>query len=218
MSAGGATLAILGGYGVLFWDFDGVIKESLDTKTRAYLALFEPFGAALAQRVREHHERHGGVSRLEKIPLYLSWAGLQPGAQQVREYCDSFAAAVRQRVISCAWVPGAREYLEANHARQRFVLISATPEEEMKYIIESLGMTSWFAEVHGAPQPKAAAVRSVLQRWACAAQDSLLIGDSIADYEAACSAGVPFLLRRTPLNGELQRRYRGPQCEDFRHG
>jgi phosphoglycolate phosphatase-like HAD superfamily hydrolase len=218
MSSGGATPVILDRYSVLFWDFDGVIKESVDTKTRAYLALFEPFGAELAQRVREHHEHNGGLSRLEKIPLYLSWAGVQPTAQHVRDYCDSFAAAVRQRVIGCAWVPGAREYLRDNNTRQRFVLISATPEEEMKYIIEALGMTSWFHEVHGAPRPKAAAVRSVLQRWACAAENALLIGDSTADYEAACSAGVQFLLRRTPLNGELQRRHSGPQCQDFRHG
>jgi phosphoglycolate phosphatase-like HAD superfamily hydrolase len=213
-----AAPALLSRYGVLFWDFDGVIKESVDCKTRAYVALFEPFGTELSQRVREHHERNGGLSRLEKIPLYLSWAGVQPSAQHVREYCDSFAATVRQRVIGCPWVPGAREYLLANHARQRFVLISATPEEEMRLIIEALGMTLWFGEVHGAPRPKAIAVRSVLQRWAYAAENALLIGDSSADYEAARAAGVQFLLRRTPLNGELQGRHAGPQCEDFLHG
>lgn len=217
MSDGGA-LEILNRCRVLFWDFDGVIKESVDTKTRAFVALFEPFGAELAQRVREHHERNGGLSRLVKIPLYLGWAGLQPSVQRVRDYCDSFAAAVRQQVIGCAWVPGAREYLLANHLRQRFVLISATPEEELQSIVAALGMSSWFHEVHGAPQPKAEAVRSVLERWACPAEDALLVGDSTADYEAACSAGVPFLLRRTSLNRELQRRHPGPQCEDFVHG
>src|ERR1700683_937375 len=160
-------LASLEHYSVLFWDFDGVIKESVETKTRAYVTLFESFGAQLAGRVREHHERNGGMSRLQKIPLYLSWAGVQPTQEQVRSYCVAFAEAVRQRVISCPWVPGAREYLEQHHTRQRFVLISATPEEEMKSIIEALGMTSWFREVHGAPRPKDGAVADVLQRWAC---------------------------------------------------
>jgi phosphoglycolate phosphatase-like HAD superfamily hydrolase len=205
-------------YRVLFWDFDGVIKESVDTKTRAYVALFESFGAELAARVRAHHERNGGLSRLEKIPLYLSWAGVEATEEQVRRYCASFAAAVFERVIACAWVPGAREYLAANHERQRCVLLSATPEEELRAIVAELGMQSWFREVHGAPQSKSAAVRAVLQRWKCTPQEALLIGDSSADYEAAHATGVPFLLRRTPLNGELQMRHGGAQCENFLNG
>jgi phosphoglycolate phosphatase-like HAD superfamily hydrolase len=214
----GSVLSSLQRASVLFWDFDGVIKESVDIKTRAYVALFEPFGAELAERVRAHHERNGGMSRLQKIPLYLDWAGVAPTQDEVERYCGSFAATVRERVISCAWVPGAREYLAHNHTRQRCVLISATPHEEMMSIIEALGMSGWFCEVHGAPKSKSAAVSGVLQRWACAAEQALLIGDSAADFEAARSAGVPFLLRRTPLNAELQGMYHGPQCEDFLNG
>jgi phosphoglycolate phosphatase-like HAD superfamily hydrolase len=218
MGARTDPMASLRRYSVLFWDFDGVIKESVDIKTRAYVALFEPFGASLAARVREHHGRNGGMSRLEKIPLYLAWAGMDVTDEKVRRYCASFSAAVQERVIGCAWVPGAREYLAENYARQRFVLISATPEEEMKSIVEALGMTEWFREVHGAPQAKGTAVVSALQRFACPAQEALLIGDSAADYEAARSSGVQFLLRRTALNGELQKRHAGLQCEDFLHG
>jgi phosphoglycolate phosphatase-like HAD superfamily hydrolase len=217
MSAHTSPCASLQRYSVLFWDFDGVIKESVDEKTRAYVALFEPFGARLAARVREHHEHNGGLSRLEKIPLYLGWAGVEPTAEQVGRYCAAFSSTVRQRVLDCAWVPGAREYLAQNHRQQRCVLISATPEEEMKSIVEALGMKSWFHEVHGAPEPKGTAVCSVLRRWACPPHEALLIGDSASDCEAARGAGVQFLLRRTPLNAELQMRHTGAQCQDFLH-
>ena len=37
---------------VIFWDFDGVIKESVGVKTEAYVKLFAPFGAPIAARVR----------------------------------------------------------------------------------------------------------------------------------------------------------------------
>lgn len=218
MAARTESLATLRRYSVLFWDFDGVIKESVNIKARAYAALFEPFGADLARRVRAHHERNGGLSRLEKIPLYLGWAGVEPDAEVVRRYCEAFSVAVRDRVVGCEWVPGAREYLAENHARQRCVLISATPQREMESILEALGITPWFREVHGAPHPKGAAVAAVLRRWACPVDDALLIGDSCSDYEAARAAGVQFLLRRTALNGELQTRHAGPQCEDFAHG
>ncbi len=203
---------------VLFWDFDGVIKESVEVKTRAYLGLFERFGPILTARIREHHEAHGGMSRFEKIPLYLSWADCSTAADEVRRCCDAFALAVRQRVIEAEWVPGAREYLQANHVRQCCVVLTATPQSEIEEILKELAIAAWFREVHGAPTSKAGAIAAVLQRWSCPPTDALLIGDSASDYEAAKSAHIDFLLRRTPSNVRLQHGYQGPQCENFLNG
>lgn len=203
---------------VLFWDFDGVIKESVEVKTQAYLGLFAPFGAELAARIRAHHQANGGMSRLEKIPLYLEWAGCPATADEVARCCTAFANAVRQRVIDSPWVPGACEYLQAHHARQRCVVLTATPQAEIEGILQTLGIAHWFLEVHGAPIPKAAAIAAVLARWGCPARDALVIGDSTSDYEAAKSANVDFLLRRTTLNTPLQHQYHGPQCENFLNG
>lgn len=203
---------------VLFWDFDGVIKESVDVKTRAYVRLFEPFGARIATRVRAHHESNGGMSRFEKLPLYLSWAGRGASVEEVSEYCELFSVAVLQEVIDSAWVPGARKYLETNHLRQQFVIVTGTPQAEIEVILDALGIARWFREVHGAPTTKAAAIASSLARLGCRCSDALMIGDSESDFTAACAAKVEFLLRRTPLNLNLQRAYAGPQCEDFVNG
>jgi phosphoglycolate phosphatase-like HAD superfamily hydrolase len=203
---------------VVFWDFDGVVKESVSVKTAAYERLFAPFGASIAARVREHHESNGGMSRFEKIPLYLEWAGQAATQAEVGRVCESFSAEVRQAVIDSAWVPGAREYLRDNHERQCFVLVTATPQTEIEDILQALGIVRWFREVHGAPTSKPDAVASVLARWACRPGDALLIGDSESDCEAATMTGVRFLLRRTPLNVALQRAYAGPQCENFVDG
>ena len=85
---------LLGRYAALFWDFDGVIKESVDVKTQAYVGLFQAFGPAVAARVREHHERHGGMSRFAKIPLYLEWAQVTPTRAETARYCELFSASV----------------------------------------------------------------------------------------------------------------------------
>lgn len=201
---------------VLFWDFDGVVKESVEIKADAYQHLFVPFGSVLAARVREHHERHGGVSRYVKIPLYLAWAGQTTTAAETQRYCNLFSAAVRQAVIDAPWVPGAREYLQANHHRQRCVLLTATPQAEIEDVIAALQITHWFREVHGAPRAKEEAIASVLTRWQCPRPSALVIGDSQSDYEAARASGVDFLLRRTTLNRALQLSYPGQQCQDFR--
>jgi phosphoglycolate phosphatase-like HAD superfamily hydrolase len=205
-------------YALLFWDFDGVVKDSVAVKTEAYAGLFASFGAQLETRVRAHHERHGGMSRYEKLPLYLRWAGRDASEAEVAQYCELFAHAVRQAVIDSPWVPGVREYLRANHARQCCVLITATPQAEIEDILRVLGLADCFREVHGAPTAKTQAIKSVLARRGCPAAEALLIGDSDSDYAAAKATGVEFLLRRTTLNRELQQTHGGLQCEDFTDG
>ena len=203
---------------LIFWDFDGVIKESVDVKTRAFVELFASHGEALAARIRRHHERNGGMSRYEKIPLYLQWAGYASTPARIDDLCARFSQSVRGAVVASDWVPGAYEYLEANWRRQCFVLITATPQEEMREILEALNIGPWFQEVYGSPTQKSAAVASVLAQRRCMPGDALLIGDSWSDYHAAQQANVEFLLRRTPLNVDLQQRHAGRQCEDFRNG
>jgi phosphoglycolate phosphatase-like HAD superfamily hydrolase len=213
-----SELRMLRRYATLFWDFDGVIKDSVPVKADAFERLFAPFGADVAARVRVHHERNGGMSRYEKLPLYLRWAGQESSPAQVSRYCELFSAAVQQAVIDSPWVPGAREYLVANHERQTFVLVSATPRAEMEHILKALEIAGCFREVHGAPTSKMQAIQSVLARWSCPATAAILIGDADSDYAAAQATGIHFLLRRTALNQNLQRQHCGLQCEDFTDG
>ena len=58
---------------LIFWDFDGVIKESVSIKTDAYIKIFEPYGKNIQDLVKNHHEINGGVSRFEKIPLQVKY-------------------------------------------------------------------------------------------------------------------------------------------------
>ena len=205
--------ALLRRASLVFWDFDGVIKESVSVKTEAFVRLFSPYGRDVAERVRAHHESHGGLSRFEKIPIYLGWAGEEATATRIDALCEQFSHLVMQAVIDSAWVPGVREYLLAHRAHQRFVLVTATPQDEIEAILGALELRSAFVEVHGAPTRKRAAVADVLQRLACAPEDALGIGDSGTDLDAAVANGVPFLLRRTPLNLDIQQRYAGPSFD-----
>ena len=51
---------------IMFWDFDGVIKESTDIKTEAYTSLFDDRGVDFCEFVRRHHLENVGLSRFEK--------------------------------------------------------------------------------------------------------------------------------------------------------
>ena len=200
---------------VIFWDFDGVIKDSVNIKTQAYFKLFEGFGSALAERVCDHHIAHGGISRFDKLPLYLTWADVDPNPTTVSEYCEHFSQMVMQDVIDAPWVAGVERYLRNNFYQQSFVVVSATPQIELKHILIALNLTNCFNEVYGAPTRKQDAIRQTLSSHDLDARDCLVIGDSQADLDAAVANRVPFLLRRHSSNTQVSVAYTGKSVEDF---
>ena len=200
---------------VIFWDFDGVIKDSVAAKSLGYEKLFLPFGEEVVKLVNQHHEAHGGVSRYNKIPLYLDWAGEPANPIQIQDFCHRFSNLVQQAVIDSPWVPGVHKYLKSNHVRQDFILITATPQEEIEQILHTLELTSYFREMHGAPKTKSNVVKDALKRLHYSLDQALVIGDSETDFDAAKQNNVAFLLRRTTLNQKLQNQFQGPSFENL---
>ena len=209
------VLALLKESQIVFWDFDGVIKDSVMVKSAGYEKLFLPFGEDVVKRVNKHHNVHGGISRYEKIPLYLSWAGEPANPLQVQDFCDRFSDLVQQAVVDSPWVPGVCEYLSSHYADQCFVLITGTPQKEIEEILHALNITRYFRNVYGAPKAKTIMVKDVLERLSCPFELALVIGDSGTDLEAAKNNNVAFLLRRTSLNKELQKQFTGPSFENL---
>jgi len=189
---------------VIFWDFDGVIKDSVDIKTSAYEMVFSSFGDAFTRRVKDHHEKNSGVSRHEKIPLYLGWAGESATVERVDTFCAQFSEIVMEAVINSPWVPGVYDYIIKHFSRQYFVIVTATPQEEIERIIAHLNITHCFQAVYGAPIKKADAIRAILSKLDCAPDRALMIGDSEADLRSAEANAVPFILRRHRHNLTMQ--------------
>jgi len=200
---------------IIFWDFDGVIKDSVSVKTVAFEQLFLPCGSAVAERVRQHHEANGGMSRFDKLPLYLSWGGLEATEECVNAYCEQFSQLVFQGVIDAPWVPGVEKYVRNNRHQQVFVLVSATPQEELEKILHSLDLDACFTSVYGAPMSKGEAIQRTLSFYDMDPERCLMIGDDKADLDAALVNHVPFLLRRHDTNGIVFKDYSGDSVEDF---
>lgn len=199
----------------VFWDFDGVIKDSVDVKTQAFIKLFQSFGEKLTERVREHHESNGGMSRFDKIPIYLSWAGKEPSKSTQDIFCNKFGELVLQSVIDAPWVSGVEDFLRSNPYQQSFVLVTATPQNEIETILHALGLRVCFSEVFGSPTRKSNAIQKVITSRGLNSKECLMIGDARADIEAAQSNNVAFLLRRHKTNAAVFADYSGPSVKDF---
>ena len=187
-------------YKVIFWDFDGVIKDSLAAKSDAFGSLFLDFGMDFASMVKEHHEKNGGVSRYEKIPTYLKWANEVVTPEVIESYCEKFSTIVFKSVLTSPWVPGIYNYIEKNFKDQIFILVTATPLQEILDIIHHLEIAHCFQRVFGSPTRKFDAINRTLIDLNISCDEALMIGDSQSDLTASRNASVKFLLRRNAFN------------------
>jgi phosphoglycolate phosphatase-like HAD superfamily hydrolase len=200
---------------VIFWDFDGVIKDSVEVKSQAFIKLFNFCGESVIEKIRIHHRDHGGISRFEKIPLYLNWAGQIPTKERVDQFCENFSQMVLRDVIDSPWVPGVEVYLRTNLNRQEFILVSATPEKELEFILQELNLRGCFSSVWGAPTNKETAIETTLKNRKIQAEHCVMIGDAWSDFEAARANGVNFILRRHTGNSAMFANHSGLFLDDF---
>ena len=202
---------------LVFWDFDGVIKDSLEVKGTAFARLFNSASPELVLRILAHHAANGGMSRYEKIPLYMQWSGEVPTETKVLQLCKKMESLVTEAVVSSPWVPGVEVLLRNNPYGQMFVVVSATPLSELTFILKRLNLAKCFLAIYGAPASKADVIAIIMQDQHLAREDCLMIGDAQTDLDAARVNDVPFLLRRHDGNAEVMRDVEGLSINDFEH-
>lgn len=202
----------------IFWDFDGVIKDSVSVKSDAFEELFLPFGSDVAKKIRTHHEDNGGMSRYDKLPIYLNLAGEKYSKDLIIKYEKQFSKMVMNRVINSPWVEGALEYIKTNYKAQKFFLITATPQKEIEEILKKLEISKYFKKVIGSPTNKKDALKIILSNENINLDGSIMIGDSCSDYEAAKENDVFFVFRKTELNKKLQKKLNCQMIKNFIDG
>jgi phosphoglycolate phosphatase-like HAD superfamily hydrolase len=185
---------------LLVLDFDGVVLESNDLKTEAFAAVFARFPEH-ADAMMAFHLAHVSESRYVKFRHLVFDRLRQAGNEElVSEIADAFSADMRARLQSCPFVAGAREFLERWHARVPLAVASMTPEPELLDVIASRGLARYFDHVFGCPPwSKVTAIREAVRRTGVTPEETLLIGDSTGDWNAAREVGVAFIGRDSGL-------------------
>lgn len=179
----------------IVFDFDGVILESVDIKTRAFRELL-PGRPALQDRLERHHLAHLGVSRYEKFEwICRELLAHAPSREEIADLDRRFSAAIALHMRTCAFVPGAREFLLRHADKEPLYVASATPEIELRHIVEDRALTTLFKGIYGFPTTKADALARVVRDVGGAPEDVLFVGDSRQDAEAARAVGVTFVAR-----------------------
>lgn len=180
----------------IIFDFDGVIVESEEIKTRAFVEMYREHGPVVVEAIVAHHRANGGISRRKKIRwCHRTQLRIDLDEQALDELCRHFSAMVEDEVVACDWVPGAEQVLRRLHGRLPMFIVSGTPQEELSRIFARRHLARWFEEVWGSPRGKPEIIEDILARHRLDRRSVLFVGDSAADLRAARATGLRFLGR-----------------------
>jgi len=200
----------------IFFDFDGVIAESVNAKTEAFKEMYLPYGLEIAEKVVDHHLKHGGVSRFEKFRIYhKEFLNKEITNEDVDELAQKFSSLVLDKVINSEEVEGANYFIKKYASKLNFWIITGTPTEEIKIITDKREITSYFIGIHGSPENKKHWTEYLIKKHDLEREEILFLGDATTDYEAAIHSKIHFGLREAEDNKELFKEYDGLRFEDF---
>ena len=201
---------------LLLLDFDGVIKDSNNAKLEAFTELFENCGQETKEKIRRHHLRNLGVSRFEKIPIYMDFAGLSINTKEERRLHKKFAKEVVEKVKDSEWIEGSYKFIQKKSCTHLQFIISATPKDELNELVDQLKLKEFIDGTYGSPTKKENAISKVLKSTKTKKEDALFIGDGLTDYEAAKKLDIEFILVRNKENLNMQRKVPlDRQIQDF---
>jgi HAD superfamily hydrolase (TIGR01549 family) len=181
-------------YQAFFFDFDGVLADSVEVKTRAFAELFESYGPAIVAKVVEHHRKNGGMTRVDKFHhYYRDFLGKPLDEAELQRLCNEFSRLVVDKVVSAPEIPGAENFLKKWHNTVKCFVVSATPDEEIMKIVKRRGIDIYFHEILGSSCSKSDNVNYLLNKYGLAPVQCLFFGDAESDYRAAAVSGVDFI-------------------------
>lgn len=187
-------LNILEGKSCLIFDFDGVICDSVNVKTQAFLDLYKGYDVSILDQIKNFHLQNGGISRYEKIK-YFEEKILNRNLtnEQHMILVSKFSEIVFSKVIDSNFILGSLEFLKRSKRSFKIFLCTATPQFEIEKILKFKKINKYFDAVYGSPDDKYVLFNKILSNQNVNVNEMIYFGDSFSDYEVANYFNIDFI-------------------------
>ena len=178
----------------IIFDFDGVILDSVPVKTEAFRKLFDVFPNEVVDKLIEFHIKNGGMSRYKKIEYFFNILLNQNITEKtVMEYAQKYSELTKEELSKDKYlIKDTLNFIKENYKNYKLHIASGADEEDLKYICKELALERYFLSINGSPIIKSEIVENILLKSNYSKDETILIGDSINDYEAASANKITF--------------------------
>lgn len=188
-------------YKVIFWDFDGVIMDSMPIRDRGFIEVLKDFPEDQVAALVAFHQKNGGLSRYVKFRYFYEEILKQPITEdQVNALSLSFSEIMLSLLIDeSLLILDSVAFIKNNADKFKMHIVSGSDGKELNHICKELGLDKYFISIQGSPTPKTQLVEDLLAKHGYDKKDVVLIGDSFNDYDAASKNDIGFMGYNNPL-------------------
>ena len=178
----------------ILWDFDGVIIDSMTIREYGFREIFKNFDKQSVDKLIQYHNNNGGLSRFHKMEYFFSNILKQNITQnEILQYADKFTTIMRQELINPKHlIIETVKFIKNNYKNYNFHIVSGSENNELNYLCKKLNLSQYFISIHGSPTLKNNLVLDLITNCKYNLNETILIGDSINDYEAAIANKIEF--------------------------
>jgi len=178
----------------ILFDFDGVILDSMKIKAEGFKAIFSKYPPEILEQIEAYHNANGGMSRFEKIKnIHSKILKKESSPEMVAMYADRFAVSISKHLFDKKnLIEDTVSFIQKNHAKFNLHIVSGAEHQELNQLCDVFDLQQYFITIEGSPTKKAMLVENIMDTFDYPPESTILIGDSINDYEAAKVNGIPF--------------------------
>ncbi|MBT1688330.1 HAD family hydrolase [Dawidia soli] len=185
----------LSNYSCLLWDFDGVLMDSMPVRDEGFRHVLASYPQEQVAELMAYHRVNGGLSRYVKFRYFFEEIRKEPVTEeQVQGMATDFSVVMKRLLINkTLLINDSLDFVRRRYRDVPMHIVSGSDGVELNMICLSLDLAQYFVSIHGSPTPKTQLVREVLAANGYDPKRTVLIGDSINDYQAATANGIDFI-------------------------
>jgi len=178
----------------IIWDFDGVILDSMPVREYGFRKIFEAYGDSFVEKLLAYHNQNGGLSRYVKIRYFFEeLLGTTISEDEVQVLANQFSLLMKKELTNKKYlIQESVAFIQKNYQNYHFHIASGSDEKELQYLCKELEIATYFLSINGSPIHKNDLVKTIIQNNGYTLKETILIGDSYNDYEAAKINGIDF--------------------------
>lgn len=171
----------------ILWDFDGVIVDSSSIRDYGFEKIFENFNPKDVNKLMAYHKLNGGLSRFHKIEYFFKEILKQEISKEgILNYAENFTRIMKKSLCDKKYlIQETLDFIKQSFEKYSFHIVSGSEHNELNFLCQKLEIDRFFKSINGSPTPKKELVKNLIENYSYTPQETILIGDSFNDYEAA---------------------------------
>ena len=134
----------------IFWDFDGVIIDSMKIKGDGFIELFENYNLEQVRLLEKYHYANGGISRFDKIKyFYNQILKKDVSEEKIINLSNKFASIIKEKIFNKdILIRESLIFIEKNFIFYNFHIVSGADHNELNSLCKYFKIEQYFKSIN----------------------------------------------------------------------